>query len=152
MNKTLSVSAIQHGTVIDHIYPGQALRIIQMLKLIENKHCVTVGLNLSSRRLKHKDLIKIEDHNLEQVDADKIMILAPDATINIIKKFEVIEKIITKLPKYVSAIFTCQNPMCITNAESVETFFEVKEQGKLVKLVCRFCEKVYDRDQLKLKN
>jgi len=52
MNKTLSVSAIQNGTVIDHITPGQTLRIIHMLRLLHKKLKVTVGFNLSSNRLR----------------------------------------------------------------------------------------------------
>lgn len=151
MTKTLSVNAIQHGTVIDHINPGHALRIIEMLKLLKSGYRVTIGLNLSSRRLQHKDLIKIENHDLTQADADKIMIFAPDATINIIKNFEVVQKILTVLPKQVSDIFTCQNSACITTVEPVETFFTVEEHGKSIKLICRFCEKAYDRHQLILK-
>ncbi|HEX4045416.1 MAG TPA: aspartate carbamoyltransferase regulatory subunit, partial [Gammaproteobacteria bacterium] len=33
MSEVLSVSAIKNGTVIDHIAPGQALRIIHLLSL-----------------------------------------------------------------------------------------------------------------------
>lgn len=150
MNKTLSVSAIQNGTVIDHINPGMALRIIKMLRLLEKKYQVTVGLNLFSKTMSLKDLIKIENHNLKKDEANKIMIFAPKATINIIKNFEVVEKIITHLPPDVSGVFACPNPACISHAEPVEGFFTIEEQGKFVKLVCKFCEKGFDRNQVKL--
>lgn len=151
MNKTLSVSAIHNGTVIDHINPGQALRIIQMLRLLENKHRVTVGLNLSSEHMKLKDLIKIENHNLTKEEANKITIFAPEATINIIKNFEVVEKIIAHLPPQVGGVFSCPNPVCITHTEPVETSFVIKEEGKYVKLICNYCEKIFDRNHMKVK-
>lgn len=151
MNKTLSVSAIQNGTVIDHINPGMALRIISMLRLLEKKYQVTVGMNLSSKTIGLKDLIKIENHNLDMDEANKIMIFAPNATINIIKNTEVIEKIITQLPPTVSGVFACPNPVCITNAEAVESFFTIEEQGKFVKFICKFCEKTFDRNQVKVR-
>ena len=59
MSETLSVSAIKNGTVIDHISPGQALRIIQLLSLPSSKYTVTIGLNLHSKLIGIKDLIKI---------------------------------------------------------------------------------------------
>lgn len=150
-NKTLSVPAIHHGTVIDHIAPGQTMRIIHMLGLLEKKHRVTIGLNLSSERMKLKDLIKIEDHTLTNEEANEINIFAPDATINIIKRFEVVEKIITRLPDSVKGVFACPNPACITHADSVEGFFTIEAQGKQVKLICKYCEKTFDRNQVKVK-
>ncbi len=150
-NTTLSVSAIQNGTVIDHITSDQTLRIMHMLRLLDKKHKVTVGFNLPSKRMKYKDLIKIEDHVLTTKEANEITIFAPEATINIIQKFEVVQKIITTLPPHISGVFICPNSLCITNKEHVESFFTVEEQGKQVKLVCRYCEREFDRNQVKVK-
>lgn len=151
MNKTLSVSAIQNGTVIDHINTGMALRIIHMLGLLEKKYQVTVGMNLTSKSIGLKDLIKIENHNLKNDEANKIMVFAPNATINIIKNFEVVEKIITQLPPDISGVFACPNASCITHVEQIDSFFTVQEQGKKVKLMCKYCEKEFDRNQVKVK-
>lgn len=151
MSKTLSVSAIQNGTVIDHIPAGQALKIIQLLRLLEKKYQITVGLNLPSKRMKLKDLIKIENHRMTNEEASEVIILAPEATINMIKKFEVAEKITISLPPSVSGIFVCPNPICVTRTEAVESSFLVEEQGKKVKLICRYCEKSFDRNKVKVK-
>jgi aspartate carbamoyltransferase regulatory subunit len=151
MSKTLSVAAIQNGTVIDHIASGQALRIIHLLRLLEKKLQVTVGLNLPSKQLKLKDLIKIENHIITHQEADEITIFAPAATINIIRNFEVTDKIITKLPTSIANIFICPNSACITRTETVESFFTIEEQGKRVKLICRYCEKPFDRNKVKVK-
>ena len=151
MSKTLSVAAIQNGTVIDHITAGQALRIIHMLGLLAKKQCVTVGLNLSSQRLKLKDLIKIENHMLSNNEANEVTIFAPEATINIIKNFEVVEKVVPRLPSHAIGIFLCPNPSCITHVEPVESYFHIQDEGNLVKLRCHFCEKTYDRNRIKIK-
>jgi aspartate carbamoyltransferase regulatory subunit len=150
MSKTLSVSAIHHGTVIDHITSGEALRIISLLKLLEKKHKVTVGLNLPSKRLGLKDIIKIEDHVLTHQDANDITIFAPEATINIIRDFEVVDKVTTSLPDSISNVFACANPNCITQSEGVKTFFHIESQGKTVNLTCQFCEKTFTRNQLRV--
>lgn len=151
MNKTLSVSAIQNGTVIDHISSGQALRIIHLLRLLEKKLTVTVGLNLPSKRLKLKDLIKIENHVITHEEANEITIFAPEATINVIRNFDVQDKIITKLPGHIANVFACPNPNCITITETVESYFTLEEQGKRVKLTCKYCEKIFDRNKVKVK-
>lgn len=149
--KTLSVSAIQNGTVIDHITSDQTLRIMHMLRLLDKKHKVTVGFNLPSKRMKNKDLIKIEDHVLTSQEANEITIFAPEATINIIQNFKLVKKLNTSLPSSISGVFICPNKQCITHKEQVESFFAVEEQGKQVKLVCRYCEKQFDRNQVKVK-
>ena len=150
MTKTLSVSAIKNGTVIDHIRAGQALRIVRLLSLLENKNKVTLGLNLPSKLIGQKDLIKIETRVLTNDEANEIVIFAPEATINIIQEFEVIQKINTHLPNSIANVFLCPNPVCITQSEPVESLFTIEEQGKQIKLTCHFCEKIFDRDKVKV--
>jgi len=146
VSKTLSVSAINNGTVIDHIPAGQALRIIKLLKFSNYKNCVTIGLNLTSKGLGFKDLIKIEDRFLSAEEANEITLFAPLATINIIKNFEVIKKVTTELPKTISNIITCPNEKCITHSEPVASCFNVEQFAKHVMLICNYCEKRFDRD------
>lgn len=150
MSKTLSVAAIQNGTVIDHIPAGQALKIIYLLRLLETNQCVTVGFKLPSNRMKHKDLIKIEDYVLTEEEANKITVFAQEATINVITNFNVEQKIIAHMPKMIEGVFMCPNTGCITHAEPVSSYFSIDEQGVAVKLKCRFCEKSFDRNQVKV--
>jgi aspartate carbamoyltransferase regulatory subunit len=150
MTKTLSVSAIKNGTVIDHIRGGQALRIMRLLRVLEDKNKTTLGLNLPSKLLGIKDLIKIEARVLTHDEANEIMIFAPEATINIIKDFEVLHKIKTHLPATISGVFTCPNPICITHHEPIASFFNIAERGQRINLVCHYCEKTFDRDQVKV--
>jgi len=148
MTKTLSVSAIKNGTVIDHIPAGQALKILQLLNIIGNKNRVTLGIHLSSKSLGLKDLIKIEGRRLTEEEANEITVFAPKATINIIEDFEIVKKVMTRLPESIIGIFTCPNPNCITQTEPVKTCFYLEEYSKQIKLTCKYCEKQFDRDQI----
>jgi aspartate carbamoyltransferase regulatory subunit len=151
MSKTLPVSAIKNGTVIDHIRPGQAPRIMHLLKVLESKNKVTMGLNLPSKLISLKDLLKIENRVLTNDEANEVVIFAPEATINIIKDFEVIQKMTTHFPRTIENIFLCANPACITHNEPVKSLFNIEDQGKRIKLTCHYCEKSFDRDQVKVK-
>jgi len=151
MTKTLSVSAIKNGTVNDHIRSGQALRIMRLLRVLEDKHKVTLGLNLPSKLLGVKDLIKIEARELTSEEANEIMIFAPEATINIINDFDVLKKLPTHLPASIANVFLCPNPACITQAELMDSSFHIKEDGKHIRLSCHYCEKTFDQDQVKVR-
>jgi aspartate carbamoyltransferase regulatory subunit len=151
MNKTLSVSAIKDGTVIDHIKQGNALRIIHLLRLLHTGNQITVGLNLPSKRIGKKDLIKIESLELSPEQANEIVVFAPDVTINIVKNFEVTQKVKTHLPSSITDVFICPNLICISHEKNVETVFYIEEQSKQVAITCHYCERTYDRDQVKVK-
>ncbi len=150
IDKTLPVAAIKNGTVIDHIRPGQAHRLMHLLRVIEDKNKVTMGLNLPSQRRGLKDLLKIENRALTADEANEVMIFSPEATINLIEAFEVVKKIETHLPNAILRVFLCPNSTCITHGEPIASHFHIKEQGKHMKLTCHYCEKTFDRDQVKV--
>lgn len=150
MNDMLSVSAIKSGTVIDHIVAGQALRIIYLLNLQKNNNQVTIGLSLPSKRLGIKDLIKIESRVLTEEEANEIVIFAPVATINVIENFKVVDKIKTHLPSVTHGVFTCSNRLCVTQTEPIESCHYIHDHGKKITLICHYCEKEFDRDQVKV--
>jgi|SRR5579862_185348 len=149
MGKTVSVAAIKDGTVIDHIPSGQALKIIYLLQLSEQRFEVTLGLHLSSSTMGHKDIIKIKGRFLTEKEAHDVAVFAPNATINIIKNYAVSSKIQAKLPQTVKRILLCPNPRCITKQESVDTLFTVDEFKQKIHLRCYFCEKIFERDEIK---
>ena len=148
INKTLSVSALEQGTVIDHIPAGQGLRIIRLLQVQDYPHQLTIGLNLSSASLHLKDIIKIHDRMLTEQEAREITVFAPHATINIISQFKVEKKITHSPPKTITTILPCPNPVCITRHEPIRSLFYVQEQGKNIRLQCHYCEKICGRDAL----
>lgn len=146
--KTLLVSAIKDGTVIDHITAGRSLKIIELLRLPSEQATVTVGMHLPSKRLKHKDLIKIENRELTQQEANEIAILSPECTINIIKNYTVTKKFPISIPDRIERVIVCPNPRCITNHESMNTVFLVQGTKKGIILACYYCEKMFDEKEI----
>jgi aspartate carbamoyltransferase regulatory subunit len=148
MNTTLSVSAIKNGTVIDHIAAGQAIKIIRLLKLADARQQMTIGLNLISNSMGYKDLIKIENKLFSKEEANQITLFAPQATINIIENFVVVKKINTELPTMISNILICPNKNCVTRYEPVASCFFIESYAKSILLICKYCEKQFERDRL----
>jgi len=146
----LSVTAIKQGCVIDHITAGQGIKILQALDLLKLKYQITVGLNLPSKRKVLKDLIKITNFYILNATISKIGIIAPGSTINEIKNYKVKKKYMLKLPNIVKGLFICPNTQCITQTESLESYFYVlfKKKEKDVKLICRYCETFFDKNIL----
>ena len=133
------VFKIEQGTVIDHIPSPRGLAVFRLLS--KNKtSLISIGLNFDSKRVGKKDLIKFEGKALSKKETDKISLIAPEATINIIKDSKVIEKRQMDIPGQIQGIIRCLNPNCITNLEKLETKFKVTEK-KPVKVVCHYCER-----------
>lgn len=139
--KTLSVSAIKDGSVIDHITAGQALAIVRHLEFSSAQ--VTIGLNLKSASMGTKDLIKLEGVFLSPLQANQIAVFAPTATVNIIKNYKVAEKFRVELPPMIHGLLDCPNPRCITHTEPTTTSFKVEENNSHVLLRCSYCEKSF---------
>lgn len=143
MKKTLSVAAIEQGTVIDHIPSGEGIRIVWLYGLTDQKKKVTLGLNLPSRSMKYKDLIKVEDRLITPEEGAQLAIFAPLATVNIISDFQIIKKFKVEMPREVEKIVLCPNRRCITNHESIVTKFYVLPCKDQVRLQCQYCEKSF---------
>lgn len=148
MQKTLSVNAIENGTVIDHIPAGQGIIIIRLLKLAKCQHRVTIGFNLKSDRSGRKDLIKIEGRYLSEQEASHVALFAEQATINQIKDFTVIKKHDVEAPQHIEQLLKCPNNNCISNQEAVVSHFSL-QQDRSDKLHCDYCEKTFSRQQVK---
>lgn len=148
VTKTLIVAAIEKGTVIDHIDKGQAIRIVNMLKLDSRDRYITLGLNFKSSSKGIKEIIKIEGVQLQKEELEQIVIFSPEATINIIESYEIIQKFKIQLPRFIKNLSSCPNGKCITNHESMESSFEVIQQGRKIELACHYCRKIFDRQEI----
>ena len=146
-SKELKVSAIKDGTVIDHIPAKNLFRVISILGLDKIDNHLTVGNNLDSKKLGHKAIIKISDKFFEDDEINKIALVAPQAKLNIIKDYKVIDKKVVETPSEVIGIAKCVNPKCITNNEEIKTRFTVIA-GEDVALKCQYCEKITTKDNL----
>ncbi len=142
----LKVDRIKDGTVLDHIEGGQSPNVCRILKIeAGTTKVVTVAINVPSKRMKRKrkDIVKIEGRGLETKEIHAIAIIAPEATINIIKDFEVVEKTKVKLPEEIIGILKCGNDGCITNAteprEPVTTRFHTENKDREFYFRCHYC-------------
>ncbi len=145
----LLVRRIGEGTVIDHIDGGKGLQVLDALG-IDGKDggLITIALNVPSGKYKKKDIIKVENRFLKEDDTNKLAVIAPTATVNIIKNFQLVEKRRVSLPNEIDRIFRCSNPECITNsAEHIESVMDVVNKEALV-LKCRYCGRILDVNRL----
>jgi len=146
--KKLKVKSIKNGTVIDHITANKALSVLRILDLPNEKRTVTIAMNVLSSQMGSKDIVKIEGRELEPNEVDKIALIAPSATINIIRDYEIAEKGKVHLLEEITDILECPNPNCITNAdEPVKTKFYVISK-KPVSLRCYYCERIMEASEI----
>jgi aspartate carbamoyltransferase regulatory subunit len=146
----LKVSAINNGTVIDHIPSENLFKVISILGLQKVKSQITFGANFESEKLGSKAIIKLSDVFFEDDEIDKISLIARNAKLNIIRDYEVVEKRVVVVPDEVIGIVKCFNPKCITNNEEITTHFQVISKDPL-DLKCRYCEKITHEDQMVIK-
>ena len=143
-NKELVVSALENGTVLDHIPAENVYKALNILNLKGIENQITIGINLASKAHGKKGIIKIEDKFFESDELNKLALLAPDATVNVIRDFKVVEKKKIIMPEEIIGVARCMNPKCVTNHQPIKTRFKVKAKGKEISLLCHFCEKVSD--------
>jgi len=144
MKKELKIPLIESGTVIDHIEPGNAVKVLHILGIPKKStSVVSVAMNVKSR-MGRKDIVKIENRELDPNEVDKIALIAPKATINIIRNYSVAEKHRVELTDEVVGIVCCSNPTCISNSkEPVKSRFKVICKDPL-KIRCYYCEREPD--------
>jgi aspartate carbamoyltransferase regulatory subunit len=140
-NKHLSVTAIENGTVIDHIPANNTFKVLHILGLENNKNMVLVGDNLESRKYGRKGLIKVSNTFFDVNEINKIALAAPTATIIEIKNFELVSKKQVQVPDTILGIVKCFNPNCISNNEDIPTRFTIVDKDAM-KLQCHYCEKI----------
>lgn len=144
--RELKITPIKNGTVIDHIGNGLALEVLRIIGVrdLDKDSTVSVALHVRSQKIGWKDIVKVENMELSPRKVNAIALLAPTATISIIRDFKVREKRSVDLPEQIVGVLRCPNSNCITNQrEPVESEFEVARRRPVV-LRCVFCERLVD--------
>ena len=139
------IPPIRNGTVIDHIANGQSLNVLKILRVNEHNidSVISIGMHVQSTKIGGwKDVIKVEDRELDHASLGKIALIAPDATISIIRDYYIAEKFKVKLDDHIIGLAKCSNPNCITNrGEPVVPEFHVEERNP-PKLRCCYCDRI----------
>lgn len=140
-HKKLIVSALENGTVLDHIPAENVFKALDILDLKGVESQITIGINLNSQIHGKKGIIKIADKFFEDDELNKLALIAPKATVNIIRDFKVVEKKKIIMPHEIIGIAKCRNPKCVTNHQPIKTRFTTIENDNEITLLCHFCEK-----------
>jgi aspartate carbamoyltransferase regulatory subunit len=145
--KELKVSAIENGTVIDHLPAKSVFQVAKILGLEGSGEQILIGTNLESKKFGKKGIIKLSNRFFEHDEINKIALVAPSATLIVIRDYQVVEKEKVDIPEHVVRFVRCMNPNCITNYEKITTKFTVIDKQE-IKLQCHYCEKVTDKNNM----
>ncbi|MCE5221725.1 MAG: aspartate carbamoyltransferase regulatory subunit [Clostridium sp.] len=136
----LEITSIKNGIVIDHIQAGTGVKIFNYLELDTKDYSVALIINVDSKKLGKKDIIKIE--NYDKLDYTVLGLLSPTITICEVENEKIVNKVIPTLPNKVENIIKCKNPSCITIQEEYvpHSFILVdKETGRYR---CEYCDEI----------
>src|SRR3989344_2434290 len=97
--KEQKIAAISDGTVIDHIPPQNTFKIAEILNVKMHNSVVSVATNLDSKKIGKKGIVKIAGRSLTPEELNKVALLAPHATVSIIRNFKVVKKTNLQVPK-----------------------------------------------------
>ena len=147
--KKLEVSAIEEGTVIDQIANKSTFKVANILNTQNIEQVVLIGFNLSSKKLGKKGIIKIGGKLLTQEEVNKISLIAPDATVNIIKDSEVVKKFTVDIPDSIEEFMKCFNPNCVSNHQNILSRFHVISKNP-IRIRCHYCERHMGVDDIEL--
>ncbi|HVP95585.1 aspartate carbamoyltransferase regulatory subunit [Methanoregula sp.] len=142
----LMVRRIRNGTVIDHIVGGEALNVIKILGIAgTTTETLSIATNVPSKHMGTKDIVKISNRELSKEEVDRIALISPRATINIVRDFKVCEKKGVEIPTEIVGSVRCPNPGCITRtSEPIRSRFAVLPDGKGLR--CTYCDSVITKD------
>ena len=145
----LLIRRIKDGTVIDHVRAGEALRVLKILGITGKEgEIVSVAMNVPSSKLGKKDVVKVANRVLKTEETDKLALVAPLATANIIKNYKVAAKHRVELPDVFVGVLKCPNPTCVSNLANepiVATIDVIDKDTPLLK--CRFCQRLINPNE-----
>ena len=150
MSEMRRVTAIRNGTVVDHIPSGRAMQVIRILGVdTERATPVSLVMNVPSDKLGRKDVLKIEDRELSHEELDRLALIAPSASIAIIRNHAVAEKMKVELTEDLVGIAKCSFSNCITknDREPLPQRMRVVNHDPL-EVRCYYCGKGQDIDEL----
>ncbi len=141
------VEAIVNGTVIDHIPGNMTLKVANLLAREHDQ--VSIGMNLRSARMGRKGVVKISGRELDERTLSRLALIAPSASVSIIRDYQVIHKSTVPMPTTFEDIARCANPNCVTNHEKWSSRLEVIGQDPLY-VRCVYCERSFTAGELTL--
>lgn len=147
-DENLLVRRIKNGTVLDHLTPGTSFKVLSALNIFDNYfNELTVAMNVPST-LGKKDIVKISKKFLTKDETDRIALIAPEATVNLVKNFVITEKRKVELPESFIGVFKCLNPTCISNSNEpiLSSLLVIKNNPVVIR--CKYCDRLFKPEEL----
>ena len=142
----MQIDSIDNGIVIDHIRAGFGLKVVEYLSIDTENSTVAVIMNAISKKHGRKDIVKVENLTDADIDLKALGLVAPNATVSIIKNHKLVSKTQHPLPERVKNIIRCKNPRCVTSIEAVANiFYKVNESGMYR---CEYCDHIVRQNDL----
>ncbi len=134
----MNIDSIKNGIVIDHIAAGKGMQLYDLLGLDKLDCSVAIIKNVSSKKMGRKDIIKVDAD--VPLNLDVIGFVDPEATVNIIRDSQLVEKKTIPMPQTVTNVIKCKNPRCITSVEQElpQVFQLTDKENKVYR--CLYCE------------
>ena len=134
----MNVDAIKNGIVIDHIRAGRGMEIYKFLNLEALDCSVALMMNVSSRAMGKKDIIKVDGEL--GLDLNVLGFIDPDITIDIIQDETCVRKYHPTLPERLHDVVRCKNPRCISMVEQElpQEFYLADRTAKFYR--CVYCD------------
>ena len=102
-------------------------------------------MNVPSKKMGGKDIIKVEDRELNQYELDRLALVAPDASVAIIRAYTVAEKMEINLTEEVVNVARCTFLNCITiNPREPLPHRLIVVKREPLELRCHYCGKIQD--------
>jgi len=137
----LEVKGIENGIVIDHITAGKGIKVFNRILAEDIKTPVVLLINVESKLLGKKDIIKLSD--VFEIDLDILGLIDQNITVNIIKDSKIIKKYKAVIPEEVTGLFHCDNPRCISNSDSYAVpHFKLFSKNGAANYICSYCEEI----------
>ena len=111
------------------------------------KNIINIGIP-SKGRLR-KDVLKIEDRELNQEELDRLALIAPKASVAIIRNYSVAEKRTIELGSELINIVKCSFSNCITQNDREPLPHKLKIiSSEPMEIRCSYCGKNQDIDEI----
>lgn len=134
----MTVDSIRDGIVIDHIAAGAGMKLYKLLGLDRSEVPVAIMMNVTSRKLGRKDIIKIDGEI--PIHFEVIGFVDPGATVNVIRNGELVEKKRIGMPERLVNVIRCKNPRCISTCEQELPQTFLLRDAKKKEYRCAYCE------------
>jgi aspartate carbamoyltransferase regulatory subunit len=144
------VRKIPDGTVIDHVAAGKALSVLRLLGDPQGKGLtIAMVMNVHSSKMGKKDILKVEGVELSDEQVQRLALIAPRASVNIVRSYKVVAKRRAVPPRTVREVLRCTATTCVSVREKdyAPSIFFLSSRSPL-RYKCKYCGREVDEKEI----